>query len=228
MTETSTRGTNPAVPRIVPFAVFIVLMVVEPFLAAPLEPVLDPRWLYGIRSAVTVGLLLVFWRSYGELRDPPSTSGLWWPVAIVVGTFVFGFWIILDSPLLTMGGEPEGFDPRTGGQVDVGLAVTRLAGSALVVPVMEELFWRSFLMRWVHRPRFLQVDPRSVGLKAVLITSAIFAVEHRLWFAGLMAGLIYAELYRRSRSLWVVILAHAVTNGLLGWYVLATGNWEFW
>lgn len=221
------RPTSAAVPRIVPFAVFIVLMALEPFLADLVEPWFDPRALYAIRSAVTAAVLLVFWRAYVELRAMPPAPGWVWLAGVAVGVGVFAFWILLDFPPLTMG-EAEGFDPRTRGRLDVGLAATRLAGSALVVPVMEELFWRSFLMRWVHRPRFLQVDPAEVGWKAVIVTSAIFAVEHRLWFAGLLAGLIYAELYRRSRNLWVVILAHAVTNGLLGWYVLATGNWQFW
>ena len=103
-----------------------------------------------------------------------------------------------------------------------------LAGAALVVPIMEELFWRSFIMRWLQRATFLSVDPSSVGWKALLISSALFASEHRLWFAGLLAGLAYGWLYKRSGNLWVPTVSHAVTNALLGIYVLATGMWMYW
>jgi CAAX prenyl protease-like protein len=144
-----------------------------------------------------------------------------------VGVGVFVLWIALDFPPLVMG-EGDPFDPRVDGRIHPGFALTRLAGAALVVPVMEEIFWRSFLMRWLEKPSFLEVDPRQVGPKALLITSAVFAAEHRLWFAGLLAGLLYGELYRRTGDIRVVVLSHAVTNGLLGVYVLATGSWTFW
>ena len=34
------------------------------------------------------------------------------------------------------------------------LVAVRWIGATLVVPVMEELFWRSFLMRWFQRTQF--------------------------------------------------------------------------
>jgi hypothetical protein len=104
----------------------------------------------------------------------------------------------------------------------------RIAGAALVVPLMEELFWRSFLQRWVQQHDFLALDPARIGLKALLIASALFAVEHLQWLAGLVAGLAYGWLYIRTRNLWAPIVAHAVTNGLLGADVVATGRWSFW
>jgi hypothetical protein len=83
-------------------------------------------------------------------------------------------------------------------------------------------------MRWLERPRFLDVDPRTVGLAPLLISSAVFALEHRLWFAGLLAGLAYGHLYRHTGSLRAAVLAHAITNGLLGAWVLGTASWDFW
>ena len=198
------RRTGPVWPWIAPFAVFIVLLGLEPYLADLVEPVLDPRWLYAFRAGVTALVLLALWKHYVELRETPATSASAWM------------------------GDPDPFDPRVDGTLHLGFALTRLAGAALVVPVMEELFWRSFLMRWLERPAFRHVLPRDIGIKPLLITSAIFAVEHRLWFAGLLAGLLYGELYRRTGDIRVVILAHAITNLLLGLYVLATGHFEFW
>lgn len=100
--------------------------------------------------------------------------------------------------------------------------------AALLVPVMEELFWRGFLMRWLAQPAFEAVDPRRVGLRAVLVSTALFMLAHTLWLAAIVAGLAYALLYARTGRLWNAVIAHTVTNGALGVWVAATGNWQFW
>lgn len=222
-----THRDRPALSRILPFAIFIVLLAAEPWLEPFVAPWLDPRWLYGIRAGVTALALVALLPRFREILGQRSVGGTPWIVAVVVGVGVFGLWILLDFPPFVLG-RGDGFDPRVGGRIHPGLAASRLAGAALVVPVMEELFWRSFLMRWIHRSRFLDVDPRQVGWKALVVTSVLFATEHRLWLAGLLAGLAYGELYRRTEDLRVVILSHAVTNGVLGFWVLATGSWSFW
>ena len=226
--SSTSREVGAAWPRIAPFVVFIGLLVVEPYLADAVEPVMDPRWLYGIRSGITALVLLALWGRYSELRDRPLPGAGAWMLGVAAGAVAFALWIVLDFPPLVMGENESPFDPRVNDAIHWGFALTRLAGAALVVPVMEELFWRSFLMRWLEKPRFLDVAPSDVGRKSLLMTSVVFALEHRLWFAGLLAGLIYGELYRRTGSLWVVILAHTVTNAGLGVYVLATGGWGFW
>jgi uncharacterized protein len=153
-----------------------------------------------------------------------ATDWLW---AVVVGVAVFVLWINLDFEPLAMAGG-QGFDPRTNGEIDWLLAAVRIAGAALIVPVMEELFWRSFVMRWIQKPEFLKIAPTEVGFKALAISAVLFALEHHLWFAGLLAGLAYGWLYQRSGNLWVPTVSHAVTNGVLGVWVLRTGNWQFW
>ena len=215
-------------PRILPFAVFVILLGAEPYLAELVDPVLDARWLYAIRSGVTALVLTALWRYYAELRREERPGAAAWALAVAAGVAVFALWILLDFAPLVTGAAEDPFDPRVNGALHPGFALSRLAGAALVVPIIEELFWRSFLMRWLERPRFLRVDPGEVGWRPLVLTSAVFAVEHRLWFAGLLAGLAYGELYRRTRSLRVVVLAHAITNALLGLYVLRTGSWGFW
>jgi CAAX prenyl protease-like protein len=213
-------------PRVAPFALFIALMAAEPVLAPALEGIVDARWLYALRSVLAALLLVVLWRRYTELKRPRVTGAAWLE-GVGVGVVVFVLWIGLDFPPLVLG-EAHPYIPMVDGRLHGGLALTRLAGAALVVPVVEELFWRSFLMRWLEKPGFLAVDPRTVGSRAILISSVVFALEHRLWLAGFLAGLAYGALYRRTGSLWVVIVAHAVTNGVLGVYVLGTHSWHFW
>lgn len=219
---------RPLLARALPFVVFIGFIALDGWLTAAAPSVgIDPRWLYAVRIAVVVALLGWFARQYVELKSARGVPPAEWSIAAVLGVVVFALWINLDVPLLSLG-QGGGFDPRTGAQIDWPLALIRLAGAALVVPVVEELFWRSFVMRWIQKPAFLEVHPRGVGLKALAISSILFALEHHLWFAGLLAGLAYGWLYVRASNLWVPIAAHAVTNLLLGAWVLYTGAWQFW
>jgi len=217
-----------AFPRVAPFALFIALMAIGPWTEDLVEPFLDPRWLYGIRSAITLLLVLALWSRLPELGGRGRSGGGAWLAAVGVGILVFVLWILMDGPPFVIG-EASGFDPRNAdGRVHLGIAASRIAGSALLVPVIEEVFWRSFLQRWLHHPRFTEVDPRATGWKPLVISSAVFATEHRLIVAGFLAGLAYGELYRRTGDLRLAVLAHAVTNGLLGWWVLTTGTWTLW
>lgn len=175
--------------------------------------------------------MLYLVREYVELRQLPEDRRWLWLWAPLVGAGVFVLWINLDWGWLNLASE-GGFvyDPRDpqSGNIDWTLAAFRLAGFALLVPVMEELFWRSFLMRWIDRHDFLALSPALVNLKAVLVSSLVFGFEHILWFAGILAGLAYAWLYRASNSLWTPVVAHAVSNAMLGWWVLHSGQWQFW
>jgi CAAX prenyl protease-like protein len=208
--------------RCAPFGLFIGLLVVASFFPAAAP------WLAVARGILVALVLAWFWRDYQELRGMPSVPAVHWLVSVVAGVAVFLLWIGIDWDWAVMA-RHDGFDPHgADGHMNWPLALGRLAGLALVVPVMEELFWRSFLLRWVERHDFLAVSPRQVGWGALIITTALFAVEHNRWFAGAIAGAVYAGLYMRAGNLWVPIVAHAVTNAMLGIWVLVTASWQFW
>jgi len=215
--------------RTIPFAVFIGLLASEPWLAQQLAGLIDTRWLYGLRSLIVGGLLVIFWSNYEELnaaRRPARGQAL---LAVLVGLLVLAIWLMLDGGFFVLGQSGSGFDPRASdGTLDWPLALMRLAGSALLVPLMEELFWRSLVMRWLENQAFSTVDPRCVGYMALLFSSIVFGLEHTQWAAGTLAGLAFGWLYMRSGNLWVAVLAHAVTNAGLGVWVLVFGTWSFW
>ena len=108
------------------------------------------------------------------------------------------------------------------------LTLIRLAGSAFVISVIEEFFWRGFLYRWTLGGDFLRVDAGRLGWSRFLIVAAVFGFEHNEWLAGFVAGLAYGWLYVRTRDIWAACFAHAVTNLALGVYVLKTGAFFFW
>lgn len=215
--------------RIAPFAVFMLLLALRGAAPADGSWGFDPRWLYAVSVVVVAALLLVWRREYGELARQlaPSAHEVLWAVA--VGLLVFVLWIQLDAPWMTLGTPSAGFRSVTAyGHLDGPLIAVRWIGAALLVPVMEELFWRSFLMRWIDAPTFQGVDPRRVSARAIVLSTFVFTLAHTLWLAAAIAGLAYAWLYRHSGKLWLPVIAHAVTNGALGVWVVATGNWQFW
>lgn len=216
-----------ALARCIPFAAFMALLALRGYL--PQSWGLDLRWLYAAQVLIVGGLLAVYWRGYGELvrQNWPDAREL--GLAIGVGIGVFAVWIHLDAPWMQLGEATATFVPLDANGLPIWpLIALRLIGAALVVPVMEELFWRSFLMRWIEHPGFERVDPQRVGLRAVLLSTFVFTLAHTLWLAAIVAGLAYAWLYRRSGTLWTAVVAHAVTNGLLGVWVISSGRWEFW
>jgi len=204
----------PILPRAAPFAAFVF------FLAAfPHSPLLR-----GLAAAL---LLAIAWPRYTELRVPLAGRETF--IAILVGVLVFIIWIALDTEWARFADEASGYEPFTAsGAVDWPRAAARFAVLAAVVPVMEELFWRSLLMRWIDARDFLSLDARRVSAMAVALSSALFALEHSLWLAGLIAGLAYAGLYITTNNLRAPVLAHAVTNAILGLWIVATGSWHLW
>ncbi len=209
-----------AFARCFPFGLFIALLMLGSLIREP--------WLVAARVVIVGAALVWFWRQYTELRRPSPAAPSNWFLAVAAGLAVFVAWIWLDQDWATISRSP-GFDPlHEDGQLNWPLALLRLAGFAIVVPVMEELFWRSFLLRWLERHDFLTVVPASVSRRAFLITTVLFALEHNQWLAGALAGIAYNALYIRTGNLWVPTVAHAVTNAALGVWILSTGNWQFW
>jgi len=215
--------------RLLPFVVFMALLLLRGMALSGDGWGFDARWLYAANLVLVGGMLALWWRDYGELARQN------WPtlreagLAVAVGLGVFVLWIHLDAPWMQIGQPTAVFVPLgADGQLLWPLIVVRWLGAALLVPVMEELFWRSFLMRWVQSPVFEAVDPRRVGVKAVLLSTFVFMLAHPLWLAAIVAGLAYALLYRSTGRLWTAVIAHAVTNGALGIWVVASGQWQFW
>jgi CAAX prenyl protease-like protein len=226
------QALRPVLARCLPFAIYIAFLVFASWLDA-FEPgsegAIDLRWLYAVQISAVFATLLYFRRDYLELARAPRLELAHWGLAFLLGVGIFVVWINLDSGWSTIGELKPGFVPvNAAGRFDWPLIVVRIFGAAAVVPVMEELFWRSFVQRWIDNKDFLALAPAAGSLRALLLTSVVFGFEHGQWLAGIFAGLAYGWLYRRSGSLWPPIVAHSLTNFLLGAWVLYSGQWHFW
>jgi CAAX prenyl protease-like protein len=109
------------------------------------------------------------------------------------------------------------------------LLALRMVRAVVIVPIVEELFWRAWLMRWIINNDFEKVPLGKYAAASFWIVAVLFASEHgSYWDVGLAAGIIYNLWMVRTRSLGDLILAHAVTNFGLSAYVIAFGKWEYW
>ena len=224
------------IPRVLPFAAYMAflalaggvawLVQVAPALAS-WGPIID-LWLYPLKTTVVLGALAYFWPRYEELKGRAFGGVGEALFAVATGILVYLAWVRMDWSW-AMQGVPAGYDPfRAGEGLGMALVVVRILGAALVVPVMEELFWRSFLLRYLINTRFETVRLGTVTLFSGLATIVLFGVEHHLWLAGMLAGAAYTFVLYRTGRLWPCILAHAVTNLALGIHVLVTGEWHWW
>lgn len=232
---TNRHGVSSAFYRYLPFAVFMGFIGLDEFIRIlagqgffKLEAT-TLQYLYPVK-ALTVGFLLyLFKEQYHELtfRDlanlPASLA------ACAVGLLVFALWIKMDWTL-GVAGAPQGFNPALlpGRDVQIAMTVFRIAGAVLVVPLMEELFWRSFLIRYIIDKNFDTLPMGTFTWASFLSTVILFGLEHNYILAGIMAGILYNLLLYRTRSLAQCVLAHAVTNLALAIYVVSTGKWQFW
>lgn len=225
---------HPAYPYALPFALFMAFLAIETSIAPCL------KWLgmenaaqalegivyitYPIKTLV-VGVA-VFWslsKIFGfAIRGP-------W-ISIITGILVFVIWVGLDPFLFKLGDNSGGFQPFLFENKEIawGLVAFRILGASLVVPFMEEIFWRGFLMRILIQNDFEAVPLGKYTHTSFWITAVLVAFAHNQIVLGFLAGAIYGGLFTKTRSLGSVVLAHGITNLLLGLYVLHTGKWYFW
>ncbi len=217
----------PSLPYLAPFAAFMLLLLVAPRLP------FGVRTVSILRLAILALVLLVCSRGVIPLRVPH------WLTSIALGVAVFALWIAPDvlfhnwreSPFFHNGltGRVEG-PPSLASRSDPLVLALRFVRAVLIVPIVEELFWRAWLPRWIDRAKdFREVPLGQYSRAAFWLTAILFASEHgALWDVGLAAGLLYNWWMKRTRSLGDLILAHAVTNACLSVYVLTRGRWEYW
>lgn len=109
-----------------------------------------------------------------------------------------------------------------------GLTIMKLIGTTLVIATAEEYFFRGFLYRWLRESNFVKVSPRVYDAPVFWVVVLVFAVEHDRWLGGAMAGAAYGWLAVRTGSVRPAVVAHALTNFLLGVYVVLSKQYGFW
>jgi len=210
---------------VAPFAIFMGWLAVDRHL-----PIANP-WKELLRDAVLLASILVFSRRVLP-RGAPH-----WLASVAIGLAVFALWVAPD--LLVSGWRDSVlFQNSITGRIRTSIPPTELTPlvlalrtmrATLIVPVVEELFWRGWLARWLQDADFERIPVGQFTALAFWATALLFAAEHGpYWEVGLMAGMIYNWWLWRTKSLGDVMVAHATTNLSLSLFVIATQRWAFW
>jgi CAAX prenyl protease-like protein len=226
----------PVLAHALPFLAWIVLKSVLD-VAVP-----DQAWKYAVLSLVGALLLVTLrpWRYY------PRPQWRHVPLALLIGVVVLAIWVVpflgvadgmplVQELYLRFGVLPLGrlpafptqslYSPELCGWP---LTLVRLGGSAFIIAVAEEFFWRGFLYRRLLRPDFLKAPLGQFEVEAFCWSVLLFGLEHREVVAGILAGAIYGLLIIRTRDIWTAVVAHVLTNLLLGIYVIRYDAYGFW
>lgn len=216
-----------AIPWVAPFVVFMVWLAVGPSLDIP-QP-----WESVARVAVLLAVLLTVSRNLVfSLRVRHVLP------SVLIGLGVFVMWVAPDQ-LFPAYRSHWLFQNSVTGTITTSIPANELADplvvslrvfrAAILVPILEELFWRGFLPRWIVNNDWSKVPLGTFNTLAFVGTALLFASEHGpFWEVGLLCGLIYNWWMWKTRSLGDLVLVHAVTNGALAAFVLVTKQYAYW
>jgi uncharacterized protein len=208
---------------IAPFVIYVAMI------ALPLPPEI----LFPVRFVIVLAAIVWLSRPYLSLKPSYTLASaavgilvflLWIGPDVLFGPTYRHFWLFDNSIL----GHPGSSLPPAAQRNPFFLAI-RVLSSIALVPVLEELFWRGWLMRWLIHREFRKVPLGAYRAGAFWIVALLFASEHGpYWEVGLLAGIVYNLWIIRTKSLADCILAHSVTNLALAIYVLIAGQWQYW
>ena len=180
----------------------------------------------------------VFWFCH---RQYPSFSTVGFRFAIVAGVLGLCVWIGLDRlqssvPGLQrfvqmIQGSRVGYNPFLEGapsNTQIAFVIVRLLELTIVVPLIEEVFWRGFLSRYLIAEDFEKVEQGTFTVFSFFAVTLLFASAHAEILAAIVWCMMINALYARTKNVWACVLMHAVTNGLLGVYILTTKEWHLW
>jgi CAAX prenyl protease-like protein len=207
--------------RAVPFIVFIILTSCQGLFGEA-----SRYWIYVGKSLLGAGMIWGMWPFVAEMRWVLSWE------AVVTGVAVLVMWIGIDDFYPKFGRPVAGWNPHAqfgrGSTLAWLVIVARILGASLVVPPLEEVFYRSFFYRYIIKPDLQSVPLGIFNWKAFLGTSVVFGFSHYEWLAGILCGFAYQGLVCWKKRLGDAITAHAITNFLLGLWVVWKGAWQFW
>ena len=183
-------------------------------------------WIFPTQTILCAAMLWWFWPSYRFQR--PEKIGL----VISIAVLVLAIWIS-PQELFRVARRYDGFDPtlfENNRAVFALELVLRFARLVIVVPLVEEIFGRGFLLRYVIREDFKNVPLGTFTWQSFGAVTVCFALAHNFsdWPAALATSALYNFLICKTRNLASCVLAHAVTNLGLGIYIMVTKQWGFW
>ncbi len=235
MTETARQepaSTRSLLAYCLPFGLFMLGLAAVSgikFLAPESEvfALAEPQyWVYPLQSILCAAALIYYWKDYefGSQKALLLAGG--------VGVVIFLLWIAPEA-FLGFPDRMDGFDP-TVFEASPGLfwstVVARFFRLVIIVPLVEEIFWRGFLQRYLIQENFTRIPFGKYTHLSFWGVAIAFALVHvpADYVAAILTGAAFGWIAIKTKSLLACVVAHAITNLLLGFYIMKTGQWGYW
>ncbi len=181
---------------------------------------------YTLRTFIVGFILLGSRHRLPELRKKYLSFDV---LTIFIGMLIFVLWVGLEGFYPQFFSAQAHYDPTTFGSIlMLILILVRFIGSVLVAPVIEELFIRSFLIRYIISPNWEDVPIGAYTFESFAIVALVFGFSHYRWLPGLLTAILLNLLLYRKNNIVPCIVAHGVANLLLLIYVVVTGSWFYY
>ncbi|MEA1865741.1 MAG: CAAX prenyl protease-related protein [Euryarchaeota archaeon] len=178
---------------------------------------------YCLRT-IAVGYILVRHRSLYTEFARWRLDG----TSVLIGVVICILWVGLEGLYPVFSSADVHYDPTIFDTTAFGfLVIMRFAGSVLVAPVIEELFCRSFLMRYAIDSEWQNVPIGAYTFGSFAIVTLFFGFSHFRWLPGILTAILLNLLLYRTKNLSSCVVAHATANLLLLAYVVYSGEWGF-
>ena len=211
------RNSNPlAAALLVPFMVLIATSMVAAAFSTGFE------LLYPLGVVAATATLWYYHKAYRAL------SWGWSWQAAVIGVAVFLLWLALEPNVDSSKTElARGLAELSAWSAAIWLAF-RVFGSVIIVPLVEELAFRGYILRKLIARDFENVPFSQFTWLSFIMSSVLFGLLHGRWLAGTLAGMAYALASYRRGQLSDAVLAHTTTNALIAVCVLVQERWALW
>jgi exosortase E/protease (VPEID-CTERM system) len=199
---------DPHAARILPFVALMSSgMVVATFATLP-------GFWYPLRAMTIGATLLAFLPAYRGIDWRPDA------LSLVSGAVIGALWLATRAPAsagdLALAARLAEVSPEN----LLLWVVFRVLGTALLVPIAEELFFRDYLLR--------QGWSRGWPIRALalILSAAFFALLHDRWLAAFLSGTVFGLLVWRAKRLGPAVAAHVTANAVIAAWALGTGDWS--
>jgi hypothetical protein len=198
--------TDPTVAQIAPFVVLLLSSLLAGLLFV------QPEAGYPARFLLMTGALLLFWNRYRAEIGPVDA------IPVLGGALVALVWLGVNA-----GGPPltpaDILGPQSQGAV-ILWSLSRVLGTVLIVPFIEEMFFRGYLLR---RLDFGGALGKIMALSA---SSALFGALHSNFLLAAASGLLFGVVALRRNRIFDAVVAHAAANGAIAAWAISTGDWS--
>jgi len=215
--------------HVLPMVLFLALLALCQFLTARGQAFPLRHAEFSIYPAQTIlcGAVLLWFRHCYEFHRLKNVV-----FALLIALAVFGVWVA-PQYFLNFAPRAVGFNPtllENNSAAYWSTILFRFLRLVVVVPLVEEIFWRGFLLRFVIDERFERVPFCKFNWLSFAVVTVAFAFSHSRpdWPAAFITGALYNVVAYRTQSLASCVLAHAVTNLFLGLWIMQSRQWGFW